>query len=390
MEYGDLWRLLLAAWIPLNFLRCTLNNLTQMDLRVPPPQEQLFEPILEAAPYGQIVFDSSGVILLANARAQRMFGYTHAELLGSQVEMLLPERYRSAHVALRASFAASPGMRAMGEGRDLTARHRDGSEFPVEIGLNQVPSAEGVRILAAIADISQRRRMELQLRQANASLEEFTYVVSHDLKSPVRGIAELTKWIGEELGEQAPPGVRRNLGRVESRVKRLQQMIDDLLAFARAGLTTGEAVDIEPRALVDGAIEIHGVPLGFELVLDITAKPFRGAKVPLETVVRNLLDNALKHHDRAVGRIQISAAEDDLHFLFSISDDGPGIPLVAHDRVFKMFQTAASSGSAGSGIGLALTKRLVEAHGGRITLESAQGERGATFRVWWPRLPVLA
>ena len=347
--------------------------------------EASFRNIVEAAPYGMVMVDAQGSIVLCNARMERMFGYARAELLGQSMDMLLPERYRAAHVHHRDGYRAAPALREMGAGRDLMALHKDGREFPVEIGLNPVPGDEGMLALAAVIDITKRKQMELELRQANANLEEFTYVASHDLKSPIRGIADLVEWIAEDLGDQKPPEVQHNLERVAIRVKRMENIIEDLLAYARAGRAAAVLETVDPQALIDAILDIEPVPPGFEVTLKIQAAPFKAAKTPLETVLRNLVANAIKHHDRPQGQLAIGVAEEDLYCVFSVSDDGPGIPPKAQERVFRMFQTLSSSERAGSGIGLALTKRLVETHGGRITLESRDGERGAIFRFWWPR-----
>lgn len=347
--------------------------------------ESTFQKIVEAAPYGMLMADADGNIVLCNARIERMFGYSRSELLGRALEMLLPERYRKAHVAFRGGFYGAPSLREMGKGRDLMALHKDGSEFPVEIGLNPVEGTEGMRVLAAVVDISVRKKMELDLRQANANLEEFTYVASHDLKSPIRGIGDLVEWIAEDLGDQKSPEVQRNLERVSIRVKRMERIIEDLLAYAHAGRAPTNIEAIEPRALIQSILDVQPPSLGFEVTVDVRAAAFKAARTPLETVLRNLIGNAIKHHDREQGRLEIRVEEDDLYCVFSISDDGPGIPVKAQERVFRMFQTLSTSEREGSGIGLALTKRLVETHGGRIMLESRDGARGATFRFWWPR-----
>lgn len=347
--------------------------------------EANFRNIVEAAPYGMLMADAQGSIVLCNARVERMFGYDRAELLGRSLEMLLPERYRAGHVAQRDAYRAAPSLREMGRGRDLMALHKDGREFPVEVGLNPVPGERGMMTLAAIIDITQRKQMELELRQLNANLEEFTYVASHDLKSPIRGIADLIEWISEDLGESKSSEVQRNLERVSIRVKRLESIIEDLLAYARAGRAAAELETVDPRALIEGILDIEPAPAGFEVVVRVQAQPFKAAKTPLETVLRNLVANAIKHHDREQGRIEIAAEEADIYCAFTVADDGPGIPVKAQERVFRMFQTLSAAERAGSGIGLALTKRLVETHGGRITLESRDGERGSTFRFLWPR-----
>lgn len=347
--------------------------------------ERMFQRMVEAAPCGMVMIDARGRIVLVNPQAELMFGYARTELIGNALEMLLPERLVATHASHRNAFAAAPSIRQMGVGRDLTARRKDGTEFPVEVGLNPVPGEEGGLVLAAVTDITRRKTMELELQQANANLEQFSYAASHDLKSPLRGIADLIEWIVEDLGGRETPEVARNFRRVGDRIRRLEQIVDDLLIYARAGTASTDVALVEPRALIDGVLELQPPPPGFQISVRVDAEPFVTTKTPLEAVLRNLIGNAVKHHDRQAGNVEIRFEDAGRYCVFTVSDDGPGIPLAAQERVFRMFQTLPPANRGGSGMGLALSKRFVETHGGRIALESADGVRGTTFRVWWPR-----
>jgi PAS domain S-box-containing protein len=358
---------------------------TIVDITIRKRLEQIFQNIVEAAPCGMIIVGPKGSIVLVNPQAEIMFGYSRTELIGNSLEMLLPERFRADHVAHREGFAGAPSIRHVGANRDLTARRKDGSEFAVEIGLNPVLGEEDGLVLAVVNDVTRRNTMQLSLRQANSNLEEFTYAASHDLKSPLRGIADLMEWIREDLGGTASPTVTRNLGRVSDRIRRLDRVIDDLLAYAHAGIAHTDAVAIDPRTLIAEVVEIIPRPAALRISVQIDAKPFITNKAPLESVLRNLIDNAVKHHDRATGHILVRAEDVGRYCVFTVSDDGPGIPPAAQERVFRIFQTLAPGTQQHSGIGLALSKRLVEAHGGWLKLESVSGMRGAAFHVWWPR-----
>jgi len=359
---------------------------TIVDISVRKRLERMFQKMVEAAPCGMVMIEPRGRIVLVNPQLETMFGYGRVELIGAPLEMLLPERFRATHGSHRDAFHAAPSIRHMGVRRDLTARRKDGTEFPVEIGLNPVPGEDGGLVIAAVSDITQRKSMELELKQANANLEEFTYAASHDLKSPLRGIADLMEWIGEDLGTSVTPEVARNLGRVGDRVRRLEQLIDDLLKYARAGAVSAETVAVDPRVLIAGILEILPVPPGFQITVHSDAAPLATSKTPLETALRNIISNAIEHHDLPNGNLEIRVEEVDRYCVFTVQDDGPGISLAAQERVFRVFQTLAPSTRGVSGIGLALSKRLVESHGGRLTLSSTEGVRGASFRIWWPRL----
>jgi len=355
--------------------------------------EWAFRGLFDASPYGLLIVDDSGRIVMANRVLAESLGHTTAALVGRPLELLLPERYRGRHGALMAGYRATGEARMMGRGRDLTALHADGTELPVEIGLSRVRWQRQAMTLAAVSDISVRKRLELELRQANANLQEFTYVASHDLRSPLRGIADLVEWINGDLSAMdsaMPPEVRRNLDRISQRIERMERLIDDLLSYARASRAATEYTPVDLGALVRGILDIQPLPAGFTITLDLPVAPFLATRTPLETVLRNLLSNAVKHHDRDSGHIRVSARHDDSYCEISVCDDGPGVPVTARERIFKLFQTLSARERGGSGIGLALTKRLVEVHGGRIELESpvpamAGAGRGACLRFWWPR-----
>ncbi|MDE2455832.1 MAG: PAS domain S-box protein [Burkholderiales bacterium] len=350
--------------------------------------EGAFHGLFEASPFGLLIVDDEGFIALANRVLAGSLGYAPQALVGKPLHELLPPRYRGRHAALMTGYQGSGESRMMGRGRDLTALHADGTEVPVEIGLSRVRWQRRTMTLAAVSDISQRKRLDSELRQANANLEEFTYVASHDLRSPLRGVADLVEWIVDDLAGTEPESVRRNLERVRQRVQRMERLIDELLSYARAGRVARDYAPIELEALVRSIVELQPMRDGLRLELDLAVEPFLATRTPLETALRNLLGNACKHHDRASGQVRVSAVHDDNWCVISVADDGPGVPPAAQQRVFKLFQTATSAERGSTGIGLALTKRLTEAHGGTVELVSPWAEgRGACFRLRWPRFP---
>jgi PAS domain S-box-containing protein len=350
--------------------------------------EWAFRGLFDASPYGLLIVDDEGNMAMANRVLAGSLGYTPAQLAGKPLSALLPDRYRDPHASLMAGYARTGESRMMGRGRDLTALHADGTELPVEIGLSRVRWQRRTMTLAAVSDISVRKRLELELRQANANLEEFSYVASHDLRSPLRGIADLIEWIGEDLGDATPPTVRRNLERVGQRIQRMDRLMDELLSYARAGRAATEFGPVDLEALVRGILDIQPVPAGLQVTLDVDIEPFQATRTPLETALRNLLSNAVKHHDRTQGHIQVQARHIDSWCEICVTDDGPGVPTAAQQRIFKLFQTATAAERGGSGIGLALTKRVVEVHGGSVALRSPVADgRGACFCVRWPRFP---
>lgn len=350
-------------------------------------QRQL-EAVIDSSPYGQIVVDKSGTIRMLNSRLVSLFGFSREELLGQPIEMLLPERYRHAHHNLVQHFFAQPSLRAMGEGRDLTGRHKSGREIPIEIGLAPVDFGAELHVLVCITDITRRKRLELDLREANAQLEEFSFVVSHDLKSPMRGIADLTEWIIEDLGETMAPDVGRNLQRIQSRVARMENLTEDLLNYARAAKRSKDVTQVDLSALINNILELLVLPEGAVVSVKLEINELSTPKAPLETVLRNIISNAIKHHHSS-GQFQLNITNEAAgsYLCIRVEDNGPGIPANAQDRVFRLFQTLSGTGTSHGGVGLAVAKRLCESHGGRLELDKNRIASGCCFIVWWPRFP---
>ena len=361
--------------------------------------ETRMSKIIEATPNGIIMINRDGLIEVFNHQAEKIFGYSRDDIIGKPIEKLIPLRMTGNHPKFRQDFFNAPTPRAMGVGRDLFGLKQDGSEFPLEIGLAPIETEEGVKVLASVVDISERKKseqtlkehqMELErsnarLAQTNKELETFAYVASHDLKSPLRGIAQLSSWIEEDLAEKEFDNIDNHTGMLRNRIQRMEKLLDDLLVFYRAGKTDGNLTSIDVNQMAKDLFEIQNNKPGLRLEIMETLPTFSTLGTPFEQVMRNLLSNAIKHHDKSEGSISISYREAEKNFYrFSVCDDGPGIPKQFQERVFGMFQTLKPRDELeGSGMGLALIKKIVENYGGKITVES-EG-RGTCFHFTWPR-----
>jgi PAS domain S-box-containing protein len=347
--------------------------------------DSAFRAIFEAAPYGIVLVDDGGVIVLTNARLDAKFGYPVGSLVGHQLEVLLPQRHRAAHHGLRAGYLKAPTQRTMGAGRDLTGRRKNGVEFPVEVGLCTIDTPEGRLTCASVVDITTRKSVENRLRESNAQLEEFTYVTSHDLRSPLRGVSNLIEFVREDMGDDIPKGVARNLDRMATRIGQLERLMDDLLAYARASRRDAGRDLIDLNAIMATIIDLQQAGDEVTFRLDLPQETFFGSATPLATVLRNLVANAVRHHDRTQKVVSIRAHYEPEFCVIDVSDDGPGIPEAAQGRIFRLFQTLDSKTAGESGLGLAVVQRLVDGHGGSISVLSHDGTRGSCFRIQWPR-----
>jgi PAS domain S-box-containing protein len=362
-----------------------------VDLSERKRQEEQFRQVVEMAPNGMVMIDKSGVIEMVNSQAETIFGYDRSEVLGQSIDMLLPARFRGAHPHHRASYFSDPSPRAMGSGRDLYGLRKDGSEFPVEIGLNPIMTSTGLKVLSAIVDITARKQSEVQLSnlvgqltRSNDDLNNFAYVASHDLKSPLRGVDQLATWIEEDLGGSLNSETQSHLRLMRSRINRMEMLLDDLLAYSRVGQSDNPVAAVNTGNLVRDIFELAASRKNIALIVATDMPVIRAQKVPLELVLRNLINNAIKHHDKPQGTIRVEAQPYPGGYEFTVEDDGPGIPAEHQKRVFTIFQTLKPRDEVeGSGMGLAIVKKAVETAGGAVTLES-DGKLGCVFRFTWP------
>lgn len=351
--------------------------------------EQLFRSAVDASPNGMIMVNAAGRIVLANRQTEAIFGYSQVDLLGRPVEDLLPERVRERHVALRGSFLADPQARRMGVGRDLRAVRRDGRQIPVEVGLNPVHRGDQTLVLASVIDITERKRNEEELRRSNEELERFAYVASHDLQEPLRMVGSYVQLLARRYKGKLDADADEFIGYALDGALRMQRLIEDLLAFSRVGTRGKALVPTDTSQVFDDAlkslrltIEETGATITRDALPTVPADPGQ-----LQHVFLNLISNALKFRDAEAPAVHVGAGRVDGDWLFSVRDNGIGIAPEFHERIFVIFQRLHGRREyPGTGMGLAITKKIVERHGGRIWVESAPGQ-GTTFRFTLPAEP---
>lgn len=234
-----------------------------------------------------------------------------------------------------------------------------------------------------LADINQNLvTLNHLLENRNQELSQFAYIVSHDLKAPLRGISNLSQWIEEDLEDKLDLDSRQNMSLLRSRVRRMNDFIDGLLEYSRAG-EEREQTEVDVRKLLDEIIDEIAPPPQFIIDIEAEIPTLYTEAVPLRQVFGNLINNSIKHHPRDNGRIAISATLKEKHYQFSIQDDGAGIPLEQQAKIFAIFQTLSSKDrKENTGIGLSIVKKILENRGDKIWLESEPG-KGTTFYFTW-------
>ncbi len=355
--------------------------------------EELFRRAVELSPSGMLIVEESGNILLANAEAERLFGYEANGLTWQPVEKLVPGRLRGQHRGHRAAYHVAPLKHSMGQGRELYGLRKDGTEFPCEIGLNPIQTATGTQTLIAVVDITERRRAEREaeeyteeLKRSNAELEQFAYIASHDLQEPLRMVASYTELLAERYRGQLDDKADKYIGYAVDGAHRMQRLIRDLLAFARV------SSQAKPLLPVDAGAVLTSVLTQLQQTIEKSNAQVVWKDMPavsaddgqLGQVFQNLIGNACKFHGAKAPRIEIRAEKAGDMWQFSVVDNGIGIDMENCGRIFQMFQRLHTREEyEGTGIGLAIAKRIVERHGGKIWFDSVPGE-GTTFQFTIP------
>ena len=235
--------------------------------------------------------------------------------------------------------------------------------------------------------VHERTVYEKQLKTKNAELEHFTYIASHDLRAPIRGMSDLVKWIEEDTEQNKDPGLEQKFTLLKGRINRLDTLLSDMLSFAKIGKTEEPIEDINVAEIIDEIRDWIDPPEGFEIVILNALPTVRGPRSTLRQMFLNLISNGIKHHDQETGRIEVSYRDNGAMHVFDFSDDGPGIPGKFKEYIFQVFSRLKPRDEVeGSGIGLSIVKRMAESMDGRVMLvDKDAAARGTTMRLIFPK-----
>jgi PAS domain S-box-containing protein len=345
----------------------------------------MFGLAVEACPSGMVMIDADGNMVMVNTEIEQQFGYRREELIGKPVEMLVPVRLRTQQVWPRGEFTPNPETRRMGAARDLFGLRKDGSEFPVEVGLNPIRTGERLLVLSVIVDISERKRTE-RLK------DEFVSTVSHELRTPLTSISgSLGLLVGQWSGK-LPESAARLLTIAHKNSQRLVRLVNDILDIEKteSGRVVFNFIRVDLRNAVKQEIEDNrGFAEGFGVAVrldpasveaEVSADPDR-----LAQVITNLLSNAIKFSPTG-GEVLVCVEKGDNAFRVSVRDHGSGIPAEFKPHIFEKFAQADGTSSrqkGGTGLGLTIVKQIVERLGGKVGFDDAPGG-GTKFYVELP------
>jgi PAS domain S-box-containing protein len=352
--------------------------------------EGRYRGLLEAAPDAMVVVNQQGEIVLLNLQAEKQFGYRRDELLGQKLTNLIPEGFAERLIADGLRSAEDALAQQIGTGVELTALRKDGSWFPMELMLSPLESDSGTLVTVAIRNITLRNAATIQmlhtveeLKRSNEDLQQFAYVASHDLQEPLRMVASYVALIARRYKGKLDADADEFISFAVDGAKRMQSLIQDLLAFSRVGSKGVELVATSSEDALNRAIKNLRVAIA-DSGARVTHEPLPSVladEIQLTQLFQNLLGNAIKYRRAEAPGVHVAARQNGAKkWIFSVQDNGLGIEPQYFERIFGMFQRLHGREEfSGTGMGLAICKKIVERHGGDISVESTIGQ-GSTFR----------
>jgi PAS domain S-box-containing protein len=344
--------------------------------------------IVETAVDGIITIDEQGLVTSMNPAAVRLFGYSSEEVIGKNVNVLMPAPYHLEHDGYLKNYRDTGVKKIIGIGREVVGRRKNGTQFPMDLAVSETLLGERRIFTGIVRNIGERKkaaadlsRQAEELARSNVELERFAYVASHDLQEPMRTVQSFTQLLQRKLGDSLKGDAEEYLRFVVGGVQRMQRLIQDLLAYSRVSSQGAAFAASDCKEIVSGVLQSLQASIESNQA-NVTVDPLPvviGDATQLGQVFQNLLINAIKFHRQRKPMIHVSVNETPVEWIFSVADNGIGIASEYFERIFIIFQRLHTIEEyGGTGIGLAVCKKIVERHGGRIWVESVPGE-GSTF-----------
>ena len=361
--------------------------------------EARFRHIIEQSNDAMYVLKNERFVFI-NPKFEQYFGYGQAETIAPEFNFIHLVAPADRDFILERAAGRERG-EAIPSRYTFWGQSKSGQQYCFEVGVSTIEWDGAPAVLGALRDVTERKIAEAKLQKqqeelaeyarelerSNRELDQFAYVTSHDLKAPLRAISNLSLWMEEDLRDKMTDETRQHMALLRGRVERMEGLINGILEFSRIGRVRQASETVDVRTLLGEVIDLLDPPPGFAIHLPQALPVLECEKIRLHQVFFNLIGNALKHHHRTEGAIEIGVEEWGDYYQFTVSDDGPGIAREYHEKVFEIFQTlVARDKMESTGIGLTLVKKIVEDQGGNILLESEEG-RGARFRFLWPKKP---
>ncbi|MBL7924767.1 MAG: PAS domain-containing protein [Bacteroidia bacterium] len=339
-----------------------------------------------------VITDHQGVAEWVNDGFVRLTGFSFEEVVGKKPHILLQGKATDQKTLSELEEAMSKHQPFSGE---VLKVKKDFTPFWTQVTMTPITSDDGVeeRFIFIESDITPRKKAEdkmnrymKNLEKTNAELDKFAYVVSHDLKAPLRAIGNLTGWIEEDMGERLPLEIKDHFNTIKGRVVRMEGLINGILDYTKASKKAGELLPFASDELVRESIDLIGPPANAIINVRDNLPKMKAERVKLQQVFLNLIHNAIKYNDKEDIQVEIGCEDNGDAWRFFVRDNGPGIEARYHEKIFVIFQTLNARDEVESrGVGLAIVKKIIEEEGGKIWVDSEKG-KGATFYFTWPKV----
>jgi PAS domain S-box-containing protein len=385
-DWGDTIRL--GGFVVVALLASAIEASRRRALAVLQASEERVQSIVDHVLDGIITIDETGTVETFNPAAERVFGFHSSEVIGNNIKMLMPAPYHGEHDGYLTNYLATGNAKIIGIGREVVGRRKDGTTFPMDLAVSEFSLGDHRYFTGIVRDISDRKRAETALREtaeelarSNLDLEQFAYVASHDLQEPLRAVAGCAQVLARRYEGKLDDRADELIAHTVDGVSRMQGLINDLLAYSRIG-TRGAAFETTDVgfALDRAVANLEAAIAESEAVVARDELPVVQADASqLTQLFQNLVGNAIKFRGAQTPRIHVGAHRTNGTWVLSVRDNGIGLEAEYFDRIFVIFQRLHTRAEyPGTGIGLAVCKKIVERHGGKIWVESEPG-RGTTF-----------